>query len=53
MKNLAENETAAITGGVGGEGALPSNYIPLISDAYIASILALLEPRRQVVHTSD
>jgi hypothetical protein len=53
MKKMAELDLAEITGGAGLEGVLPLGDVsPGVSEAYIASILALLEPSR-VVHHAD
>ena len=54
MNKLADSELAATTGGAGldGDNLPPSYFRPLSNDAYIASILALLQPR-WVMHVSD
>lgn len=52
MNKLAEGELATVVGGAG-DGDLPPSYLmPLSYDSYVASILALFEPRR-TVHMSD
>ena len=53
MKKLAELDLAAITGGAGLDGDMPPGFPSSLNyEAYIASILALLEPSR-VVHHAD
>ncbi len=52
MNKLAESELAIVVGGEG-YGDLPPSYLmPLSYENYIASLLALFEPRR-TAHVSD
>lgn len=54
MNKLADADLATTRGGAGLDGGdLPASLLtPLINDVYIASILALLQPR-WVMHVSD
>jgi len=52
MNKLAECELATVIGGAG-DGDLPPSYLmPLSYENYVASLLALFEPRR-TAHASD
>ena len=54
MNKLAEIDLAIVRGGTGLDGGdlPPSLLTPLVSGPYIASILALLQPR-WATHVSD